>query len=186
MDVTTTVNGVDLERLTGTIEAVSADPGLGRFQFRAHTSWIDGGHGRTRIQGFYGAGQEDATRTEPFVVDHDEPPVLLGGNKAPNAGEYALQALAACLSGTIVYHAAARGIALESLECAVHGDLDVQGFLGLDSTVRPGYERIQVSIKVAGDFDDGQLAELATLSRFSPVRDTVVNPVAVEIDVARA
>ena len=112
MSVTSTVNGVDLERLAGTIDAVSADPALGRFQFRAHTSWIDGGHGRTRIQGFYGAGQEDATRTEPFVVDHDEPQVLLGGNSAPNAGEYALQALAACLSGTIVYHAAARGIAL--------------------------------------------------------------------------
>jgi len=186
MSVTSTVNGVDLQRLAGTIDAVSSDPALGHFQFRAHTSWIDGGHGRTRIQGFYGAGQEDATRTEPFVVDHDEPQVLLGGNSAPNAGEYALQALAACLSGTIVYHAAARGIALTGLECAVHGDLGLQGFLGLDSTVRPGYEQIEVSIKVAGDFDDDQLAELSTLTRFSPVRDMVANPVPVAIDVARA
>ncbi len=186
MNVTSTVNGVNLERLTGTIEAVSADPALGRFQFRAHTSWIDGGHGRTRIQGFYGAGQEDTTRSEPFVIDHDEPQVLLGGNSAPNAGEYALQALAACLSGTVVYHAAARGIALQSLDVAVKGDLGLQGFLGLDSTVRPGYEQVEVRITVAGDFDDETLAELATLTRFSPVRDMVANPVTVAIDVARA
>ena len=136
-----TVNGVDLERLNATIEAVTADPGLGRFQFRARNHWVDGGHSRTTIQGFYGAGQEDTTRAQPFLVDSDEPPVLLGENRAPNAGEFALQALAACLAGTVVYHAAARGMALQGLECTVEGDLDVQGFLGLDRNVRPGYEQ---------------------------------------------
>jgi uncharacterized OsmC-like protein len=186
MNITSTVNGVDLERLNGTIEAVTADPGLARFQFRAHNRWVDGGHSRTRIQGFYGAGQEDTSRDQPFVLDSDEPPVLLGENRAPNAGEYALQALAACLTGTIVYHAAARGIALRGLECTVQGDLDVQGFLGLDGDIRPGYEQIQVAIKVAGELDDDQLAEIASLTRYSPVRDVVTNPVAVAIDVARA
>jgi uncharacterized OsmC-like protein len=181
-----TVNGVDLERLNATIEAVTADPGLGRFQFRARNHWLDGGHSRTTIQGFYGAGQEDTTRTQPFLVDSDEPTVLLGENRAPNAGEFALQALAACLAGTVVYHAAARGMALHALECTVEGDLDVQGFLGLDGNVRPGYEQIHVSIKVAGEFDDEQIAELAALTRFSPVRDTITNPVALTIDVARA
>ncbi len=186
MSISSTVNGVDLERLSGTVEAVTADPGLGRFQFRARNHWIDGGHSRTTIQGFYGAGQEDTTREQPFVLDSDEPPVLLGENRAPNAGEYALQALAACLTGTIVYHAAARGLALRGLECTVHGDLDVQGFLGLGSDVRPGYEQIQVTIKVDGELDDDQLAEIASLTRYSPVRDTVTNPVAVAIDVTRA
>ena len=186
MTVTSTVNGVDLGRLVGTIEAVTADPALGRFQFRAGTHWVDGGHSRTVIQGFYGAGQEDVTRTEPFVLEADEPPVLLGENRAPNAGEYALQALGACLTGTIVYHAAARGIALQRLDCTVEGDLDVQGFLGLDDNVRPGYEQVRVSIKVGGDFDDAQFAELVGLTRFSPVRDMVTNPVPVAIDVARA
>ena len=186
MSVTSTVNGVDLDRLNGTIEAVMATPELGRFQFRARNNWVDGGHSRTTIQGFYGAGQEDTSREHPFVLDSDEPPVLLGENLGPNAGEYALQALAACLAGTIVYHAAARGIALQGLECTVQGDLDVQGFLGLDSDVRPGYEQIRVVIKVAGDLDDHQMAELAGLTRFSPVRDVVTNPVAVAIDVVRA
>jgi hypothetical protein len=39
---------------------------------------------------------------------------------------------------------------------------------------------------VTGDFDDAQLAELASLTRFSPVRDIVANPVPVALDVVRA
>ncbi len=186
MHVSTIVNGVDLDRLTATIEHISADPALARFQFRVRNQWIDGGHNRTTIKGFYGAGQEDTSRTEPFVLEADEPPLLLGENKGPNAGEYLLQALAACLTGTIVYHAAARGIVLEALECTIEGDVDVQGFLGLDETVRPGFQQIRVSFRAGGDFDDEQLAELARLANYSPVRDTVSNPVPVTIDVVRA
>ena len=186
MQVTSTVNGVDVARLSATMDAVTADPALARFQFRARNHWIDGGYSRTTIKDFYGAGQEDATRTEPFTVDSDEPPVLLGENRAPNTVEYVLHALAACVSGTIVYHAAARGIALDGLETTIHGDLDLHGFLGLDGSVRPGYEQIRVTIKAAGDLDDDQLAELAALTRYSPVRDIVTNPVPVAIDVARA
>ena len=45
MHVTSTLNGVDLGRLSGTIEHVAADPALARFQFRARNHWIDGrGH----------------------------------------------------------------------------------------------------------------------------------------------
>jgi len=186
MHVTSIVNGVDLDRLSATIDHVTADPALARFQFRAANHWIDGGYSRTTIKGFYGAGQEDTTRTEPFTVDTDEPPVLLGQNRAPNTVEYVLHALAACLSGTIVYHAAARGIALDGLETTIEGDLDLHGFLGLDSSVRPGYEQIRITVKATGDFDDNQFAELASLTRYSPVRDIVSNPVPVAIDVTRA
>jgi uncharacterized OsmC-like protein len=186
MSTTHTINGIDVERLSGTIDHISDEPALARFQFRARNKWIDGGHNRSTIKEFYGAGQEDTSRTEPFVLDVDEPPVLLGENLAPNAGEYVLHALAACLTGTLVYHAAARGIALEGLECTVEGDVDLQGFLGLDESVRPGFQSVRVAFKATGDFDDEQLAELASLTRYSPVRDIVSNPVPVAVDVARA
>ena len=186
MRTTNVVNGVDVDRLYGTIDAVTATPALARFQFRGRNHWFDGAYSRTTIRDFYGAGQEDTTRTEPFTVDTDEPPVLLGENRAPNAGEYVLHALAACLSGTIVYHAAARGIPLDGLETTIEGDLDVRGFLGLDSSVRPGYDQILVTITATGDLDDDQFAELADLTRYSPVRDVVSNPVPVAIDLVRA
>ena len=186
MHLHTTVNGIDLERLTATMNAIGADPALARFQFRARNEWIDGAHNRSSIQQFYGVGHEDDSRTEPFIIEADEPPVLLGRDQAPNAGEYVLHALAACVSSTIVYHAAARGLALEGLECAVEGDIDLHGFLGLADDVRPGYQGIRVTVRATGDLDDDQIAELATLTRFSPVRDIVSNPVPVAIDVQAA
>jgi uncharacterized OsmC-like protein len=186
MPVTNLINGVDLDRLSGTIDAVSADPDLARFQFRARNEWIEGGYNRTTVRGFYGVGQEDLTRTEAFVIESDEPLVLLGRDRAPNAGEYVLHALAACLTSSIVYHAAARGISIESLECTLEGDLDLQGFLGLDEDVRPGFEDVRATIRIGGDFDDDQLAELAGLTRYSPVRDILTNPVPVAIEVQRS
>lgn len=183
--ITNIINGVDVGRLLGTLDHVKAAPTLARFQFRARNRWIDGGHNRTTIKEFYGAGQEDSSRTEPFIVDADEPAILLGENQAPNAPEYVLHALAACLTGTIIYHAAVRGIELEALECRIEGDLDVQGVFDLDEAVRPGYQQIRVAFKATGDFDDEQLAELSQLVRFSPVRDTISNPVPVAIEVAR-
>lgn len=185
MHVSNTVNGVDIDRLVATIDAVRSDAALAQFRFRARNAWAGGSRTRTTIKDFYGAGAEDASREEPFVVDVDEPPILLGGNVAPNAGEYLLHALAACLTGTVVYHAAARGIVLDRLECTLEGDLDVQGLLDLADDVRPGFARIRATLTAAGDFDDDQLAELGELTRFSPVRDTVTNPVPVEIAVAR-
>ncbi|UXA08080.1 OsmC family protein [Mycobacterium sp. SMC-2] len=186
MYATTTINGLDVAQIAGTIDAVTANPPLARFQFRARHEWIDGSHSRTTIKDFYGVGQEDASRTAPFTVDSDEPPVLLGENRAPNASEYVLHALASCLTGTIVFHAAARGIALEGLEATIQGDLDAQGVLGLNDSVRPGYEKIRVTIEATGDVDDNQLAELASLTRYSPVLDLVSNPVPVAIDLVRA
>lgn len=61
----TQVNGVNVDQLVGTINAIKADPTLARFKFRAETEWIAGGHSRTAIQSFYGAGQEDASRSKP-------------------------------------------------------------------------------------------------------------------------
>lgn len=185
MQATSTLNGVDLARLSATIDAVAADASLGQFQFRVGNHWIDGGHSRATIQAFFGVGQEDASRAEPFVIDTDEPPVLLGTNLAPNAGEYLLHALAACITATIAYHAAARGIALSGLECAVAGDVDLRGFLGLDPAVRPGFEQIRATVTVAGDFDDAQFAVLTCLPDFSPVRDSITNPVPVLVSMAR-
>ena len=65
------------------------------------------------------------------------------------------------------------------------GDLDLHGFLGLNSNIRPSYEQIQVTIKAIDDFDDNQPAELSSLTRYSPARDIVSNPVPIAIDLTR-
>ena len=176
----TGVNGVNVDRLEATIGAVRENPGLATFQFRATNRWINGGHNRSTIQSFYGAGQEDTIRTRPFVLEADEPPVLLGEDHGANPVEYVLHALAACLTTSLVYHAAARGIRVESVESSLEGDLDLQGFLGLSQQVRPGYKDIRIDFTIKSD---APAAELKELMKFSPVFDIVSNPVPVSIQI---
>ncbi|MBX3300949.1 MAG: OsmC family protein [Nitrospira sp.] len=176
------INGVDVERLGQTVQAIQKDPVLAKSQFRAVNRWISGGHNRSMIQGFYAAGQEDTSRMNPFVLDADEPPVLLGQDKGANPVEFVLHALAACVTTSLVYHAAARGIRLESVESQLEGDLDLQGFLGLSDQVRRGYKEIRIKFKVKSDASSEQLKEL---TKFSPVYDIVSNPVPVSIQIER-
>ncbi len=178
--ISTVMNGVDVERLGQTIQAIQKDSGLAKSQFRATNRWVNGGHNRSSIQGFYAAGQEDTSRTKPFVLDADEPPALLGQDKGANPVEFVLHALAACVTTSLVYHAAARGIKLESVESQLEGDLDLRGFLGLSDQVRRGYKEIRVKFNVKSDASPEQLEEL---TKFSPVYDIVSSPVPVSIQV---
>ncbi len=179
---TDVMNGVDVEQLVGTIEAIKDKPELARFNFRAKTTWINGGHSRTTIQSFYGAGQEDTSRSEPFVLEGDEPPVLLGANKGPNAVEMVLAALASCLTVGMVYNAAARGLKIERLEFELDGDVDLHRFLGLSDTVRAGYQNIRLTCSLQSDASDSELSELLEhVKNTSPVLDIISNPVNVEV-----
>ena len=180
------VNGVDVERLMGTIKAVKAEPALAKFTFRADNQWIQGGHNRSQVQNFYGAGQEDTSRTKPFVLDNDEPDVLLGGDAGANPVEQVLHGLAGCLTTSLVYHAAAKGIVIEEVESKFEGDIDLRGFLGLSKDVRNGYENIRVTMRIKADVSDEQIAELGRMAQgLSPVFDTISNPVAVQVKAER-
>ena len=177
-----TMNGLDRNALFGTLDAIRAEPRLAAFQFRAHNRWIDGGLNRTTIRDFYGAGQEDTSRVEPFVFANDEPPVLLGLNRGANPVEFVLHALAGCLTTSLVLHAAARGITLRRVESRFEGDIDMRGLLGLSADVRNGYEKIRVVFKVAADAPDEVIEELVSLAqKRSPVFDIVTHGVPVEV-----
>lgn len=180
--VSNRLNGVDVDQLIGTIGAIKENPSLADFTFRAHTEWREGGHSRTEIQSFYGAGTEDESRERPFVLEGDEPPVLLGRNKGPNAVETVLHSLASCLAVGFIYNAAAQGITVRQLEFDLEGELDLQAFLGLSQDVRPGYENISVRYRVDADAPREKLEELCDyVQRTSPVLDMLRNPVPVKV-----
>jgi len=180
-------NGVDVPTLFATLDAVKASPQIADFRFRAHNTWVSGTHNRTTIQGFYGAGQEDTSRTEPFVYDADHPAVLVGNNKGPTPVEFLLHAIAACLTAGLADVAAARGVTLHRVESTVEGHIDLLGILGISPNVRNGYKQIRVSFKVDGDATPEQLAALVEQSRRrSAVYDVLVNGTDVVIDVNTA
>jgi uncharacterized OsmC-like protein len=180
------INGVNVDQLVGTVKVIKEKPGIAKFKFRAVNGWIDGGHNRTTIKDFYGAGQEDTSRTRSHVFDADEPQVLLGEDHGANPVEFVLTALASCLTTSLVYHAAAQGIKLTQVESTLEGDLDLHGFLGLSDKVRNGYESVRVKFKVKGDAPEEKLEELVQLAqKRSPVFDIVTNPVPVSVEVEK-
>jgi len=177
-------NGVNTEQMYGTLDAIKADPSLCIFQYRAHNHWIDGAHNRSTIKGFYGAGQEDTTRDAAFTLDAGEPAVLLGVDTGPNPAEALLHALAACLTTTLVYVAAARKVRLTEVESTLEGDMDVRGCLGLTDEVRNGFNRIRVNFKVKGDAPPEKLREVVERAQArSAVFDMVSHGVPVEVGV---
>jgi uncharacterized OsmC-like protein len=180
------VNGVEVEKLFETIEAIKQKPTLAEFTFRLSNEWLDGGHNRSIVSTYYGAGQEHDSRREPFVLDADEPPVLLGSDAAANPVEYLLHALAACVTTSLVYHAAAKGIRLEEVSTRLEGDIDLHGFLGLDPEVPRGYKNIRIAFRIKADVPDEQLEELCQLGpTFSPVFDTITRAVTVDVMLER-
>ena len=177
---TTVINGVRTEELFKTMDAIREAPAIAKFNFKLQNKWEGGGQNRSTVQDFYGA-LGDIRRDKAFVMYADEPPLLLGKDSAPNPVEHLLHALTSCVTTSVVYHSAARGIEIQALESSVEGDLDLQGFLGLDETVRPGYQAIRINFRIKADVPDSQIQEIVKLSRFSPVYDTVSKSTKVEI-----
>ena len=176
------MNGVNLSKLMETVKAIQSRAELAYFKFRAKNRWVNGGHNKITVQDYYGACEEMKSRSKPFVLDADEPPVLLGTDKGPNPGEYLLTALSSCMTTTIAYHSAAQGLNVQEIEMEQEGDVDLHGFLDLDPKVRNGYKEIRVKVRVKGDPDQNQIKELV---KKSPVYDSLVNPLPVKITVEK-
>ena len=170
-------NGVDVDQLMNVVGSIEKDTGFAKFQWRATNHWIDGEFSRSQIKGFFAGNAEDTTRTQPFILDADEPPIASGENRAPNAMEYLLHALATCLTGTLVNHAAVRGVVIEAVDSSYTGDMDVRGLFGLADNVRKGFSKVTVNMRVKSHASVEDLTEMAL---FSPVYDVVSNSLPVD------
>ena len=181
MTQTTTVrNGIDVDQLLATIEAVKADPAVGTFTFRAASRWEEGTRNGGEIGRFVHAGQEDDSRDAPFRLTGDEPPILLGHNAGANAVELLLQGLGFCYAVGYAANAAAQGIEITSMQYEVEGDLDVRSFLGLGGP-RAGFTEIRANARVSSS--NATQEQLAGLCQYvqdtSPVRDCLANSIPV-------
>lgn len=176
-------NGVDTPTLFATLDAVNGQRDLAKFQFRASNRWVSGTHSQSTINEYTGAGGEQRRDTS-FKLDGDHPVALVGADNGPAPVEYLLHALATCLTAGIANIASARGIDLEEVESTVEGDIDLLGVLGLDESVRNGYQGIRISFRIKGGAEAQKLEELVARSRSrSAVYDVLTNGVPVDIRV---
>lgn len=159
-----TINGIDVEALTGGINAVKENPALGKRTFKATTKWLGGTKSQSTIR--------------DFKVDADEPKELVGTDTAPNPVEIVLAALGSCLVTGYAANAAALGIEIENMWIELKGDLDLQGFFGLSDEVRPGYSDIRYTTHIKSPAPKEKLEELRKhVEKTSPCGDICANPI---------
>jgi uncharacterized OsmC-like protein len=151
------VNGINVDDLFALIDGVRQDAAKGKTTWRVTTTWQGQTRSRAHVEGF-GIGRQQVPRQ--FSIDIDEPCELGGSNRFANPQEHLLAALNACMMVGYVAQCAVHGITLESLEIETDGEIDLRGFLGIDLTVRPGYENLSYVVRIKGSGTKEQFAEI--------------------------
>ena len=172
------VNGIDLNALGETVEAIEADPTKALVAFDVTTRWAGQTRSETVVDG-YTLGGERIARGHKIVSD--EPCELLGGDGAPNPQELLMAAFNACITVGYVAGASLRGIKLDKLEIKTRGQLDLRGFLGLSDKVAPGYEKIEYVVDIKGDGSPRDFEEIhQTVMKTSPNYFNISRPIRLE------
>ncbi|MDQ3945509.1 MAG: OsmC family protein [Actinomycetota bacterium] len=163
---------LDMDTFDQTREAIRQDPKLGQGSFSTVTEWVDGSLARTTARS--------------FTIETDEPAPLGGTDQAIDPMELLLAAVGTCLQIGWVTHANRRGIDFRSLRIETQGDYDLQGYLGLDPGVPPGYLNISYSVEVDTDADPGVLEEIRVAAENgSPVTQNVLKGTSIRSEIKR-
>jgi len=121
-------------------------------------------------------GNHKLIRDFKFTID--EPNQLLGVNSAPNPAEYMLGGMAGCMAVTFMAGATAMNIEIDQLQLEIDGELNLQGFLGLDSEVNPGFPELKFIFHVKGNGTQEQYNKLMErVTKHSPNYNTIKNEV---------
>jgi len=151
------VNGVNVDDLMTLVEGVKGDAAKGKTHWRVRSAWQGQTRSRAYVDGFTIGGQQVPRR---FSFDIDEPCEIGGSNRFANPQEHLLAALNACMMVGYVAQCAVRGITLEKLEIQTDGDIDLRGFLGIDSAVAPGYDSLSYVVRIKGNGTKEQFGEI--------------------------
>lgn len=137
-------NGVNIDAVLRTRDALAAAPEDARFAWRASTRWINGTHTETSVESFYGFGGEQRHRTA-FTLSTDHPTILAAEDNGATPMELVLAGLAGCLTAGIASIAQLREIELNAVTATLEGTMDLRGILGIDREVRNGFDAITVT-----------------------------------------
>lgn len=176
-------NGVDVGALLGAREALSEAPQEAQFTWRATCEWVNGTHSRTKVEGFFGLGEEQKHKSQ-FSFDADHPEIFASEDHGATPAEIVLAGLASCLTAGVASIAQRREIQLHSVTATLEAGMDIQGILGMDSDVRNGFDGIKVSYQIDADATPAEIeAVVAQSQKRSAVYDIITNPTNVSVEV---
>jgi uncharacterized OsmC-like protein len=177
-------NGVNVQALLDAREVLKGAPEAAQFTWRASSTWKHGVHSTSKIQNYFGLGQEQQHKTET-VFDIDHPETFAAEDNGITPIEFLLVGLAGCLTAGVASVAQNRGIQLRSVEATVEGAHDIRGILGADPDVRNGFDDILVTFAIDADASRQEIEALVAQSqKRSAVFDALTNPTNVTVDVA--
>jgi uncharacterized OsmC-like protein len=183
MTMATVNNGVNVQALLDARTALAGAPEAAQFTWRASCKWQNGTMSTTKVDGFFGLGQEQRHKTTSSF-DADHPEIFASEDRGITPVEYVLVGLASCLTAGIAAVAQNRGIQLRSVESTLEGRMDIRGILGIDADVRNGYDDIKVTFTIDADATKPEIEALVAQSqKRSAVYDIITNPVNVTVAV---
>ena len=169
------INGVNMPALFKLVEGVKSNPNRALTRWNVSTRWKTGAVSESHVSGYEIGGRRIA---RDFKIRTDEPDELAGTNTHANPQEYLMAAFNACMMVGYVALASLEGIELESVEIESQGDIDLRGFLGLDPSVKAGYNQIHYTVQIKGNGTPEQFQKIhETVMGTSPNRFTIANPV---------
>jgi uncharacterized OsmC-like protein len=179
-------NGVNVEALLGAREALTEAPEAARFKWRATSEWVNGTHSRSKVDGFFGLGEEQKHR-QAFMFDTDHPEIFAAEDNGATPVEFILVGLAGCLGAGIASVAQNRNIQLRSVRATLEADMDLAGILGIDADVRNGFDGIRVHYEIDADASEEDIAAIVAQSqKRSAVFDIITNPTDVTVTVDKS
>jgi uncharacterized OsmC-like protein len=182
--MTTVDNGVNVQALLDAREVLKGAPEAAQFTWRASSSWQNGVHSQTKIENFFGLGEEQAHKNES-VFQADHPAIFAASDNGITPIEYLLVGLTSCLTAGVASVAQNRGIQVRSIEATVEGHHDIRGILGADSDVRNGFNDVKVTFNIDADASKEDIEALVAQSqKRSAVFDALTNPTDVTVTVA--
>jgi uncharacterized OsmC-like protein len=121
------------------------------------------------------------TVEKDFLISVDEPLELGGTNQFANPQETLLAAVNACMTAHYAIAASMHGVELQELRIETEGDIDLRGFLGIDTGVKPGYDELRYTVHMKGDGTPEQYRAIhETVSAFSPNRFNMTSAIRME------
>ncbi|WP_299888306.1 OsmC family protein [uncultured Lacinutrix sp.] len=169
------LNNINIAGLSEYTNEVKENNIQGKASYGVELNWESGTKTTVSTKNMI-LGEHKLIRDFNFTID--EPTQLLGVNCAPNPAEYMLGGLAGCMAVTFMAGATAMAIEIDQLKLEIDGELDLQGFLGLNTNSDAGFPELKFIFHVKGNGTQEQYNTLMNrVTKHSPNFNTIRNEV---------
>ena len=169
------LNNINIAGLSEYTNEVKEEPIESRATYGVTLDWVSGTKSVVKTKNIL-FGNHKIVRNFEFTID--EPTQFLGVNCAPNPAEYLLGGLAGCMAVTFMTGATMMNIEIDKLRLEIDGELNLNGFLGLDENQPPGFPELTFIFHVEGNGTQEQYDHLINrVKAHSPNFNTIQNEV---------